>query len=54
MNYALGYVLPDGTPTVELIPIKLPVTITLYILASAGIIFALFCLFFNVIFRNRK
>ena len=44
----------DGSPiVVENFPL-LPLTIICYIYATAGIVFAIICLIFNVIFRNAK
>lgn len=54
MMFIIGFVPVDGSPATVLIPIILPVAITYYVLAFFGIIFALVCLFFNIIFRKRK
>jgi len=44
----------DGSPiVVENFPL-LPLTIVCYIYATAGIVFAIVCLIFNIIFRNAK
>ena len=45
---------PDGTPRPVTVTILTPLVIVYYILASVGIIYALVCLMFNFIFRNRK
>ena len=49
-----GGVPRDGSPIVlENFPL-LSLTILCYIYATAGIVFAIICLIFNVIFRNEK
>jgi len=57
LNYLISHVdgIPlDGTPVNVTVPIILPLAITYYILATAGNIFAVICLLFNIIFRKRK
>ena len=44
----------DGTPIVVLNTFYMPIYIIYYIFVVLGIIFALVCLLFNIIFRNRK
>jgi hypothetical protein len=44
----------DGTPSRVLTTIKMPIFIIYSILASAGIVFVVVCLIFNVVFRERK
>ena len=45
---------PDGIPKLVIVSTALPLTVIYYILAIVGIIFAVVCLFFNIIFRKRK
>lgn len=45
---------PDGIPLNVTTTIALPLTIVAQTFAIIGIIFAIFCLAFNIIFRNRK
>ena len=45
---------PDGIPKQVIVSTALALTVIYYILAIAGIIFALVCVGFNIIFRNRK
>lgn len=54
LNMVADSVPADGSPENLIVPVFLPVAIIYYVVASAGIIFALVCLFFNIIFRNRK
>ena len=49
-----GGVPVDGLPKIQIVTILTPLVIVYYILAAIGIIFALVCLLFNIIFRNRK
>ena len=44
----------DGTPLKELRTIVLPLVIVVDILAMLGIVFAVCCLIFNIVFRKRK
>ena len=44
----------DGSPVPIVNPLLLPTTVLVYIYATAGIVFALVCLGFNIIFRKRK
>ena len=49
-----GGVPSDGTPeTVENYPL-LPLMVVCYTAATAGILFAIVCLIFNVVFKNKK
>lgn len=50
----LGSVPVDGSFDTLTLPIILPLTITYYVMATIGIVLALVCLFFNIIFRERK
>ena len=54
--HSLGGVPSDGVRVVHNITEKIHegVTVTYFILVSAGIAFAMFCLIFNFIFRDRK
>lgn len=45
---------PDGIPLNVITTIALPLMIIIQIFAIIGIFFAIFCLGFNIIFRNRK
>ena len=45
---------PDGTPINVINTFKTELVVILDILAVAGIVFAIVCLVFNVVFRNRK
>ena len=45
---------PDGTPSKVIRTFKIGLVVTFYILASLGILFAIACLIFNIIFRSRK
>ena len=50
-----GGVIPyDGIPLEVDVSIHLSLTVIFSVLATAGIIFAVACLMFNCIFRNRK
>jgi len=50
----LGGVPSDGSPIVVKNFPLLPLTIICYIYATVGIVFAIICLVFNIIFRNAK
>lgn len=45
---------PDGTPVERFRTIYEPLFIVYSVLATLGIFFALFCLGFMLVFRNRK
>ena len=50
-----GGVIPyDGVPLEQVVSVHLSVTVIFSVLATAGITFAVACLIFNFIFRNRK
>ena len=49
-----GPVPPDGTPIKRLSNQPLAFVIVYYTLATMGIVYALVCLLFNILFRNRK
>ena len=53
-NGAAVRVPPDGRPVNITNTYNLGLVITLDILATAGIVFAVVCLLFNIIFRNRR
>lgn len=44
----------DGVPGEDIQTAFIPLVIVIYLLAAAGILFAIACLAFNYIFRNRK
>lgn len=44
----------DGSPEVRVKTPLLPLMVVAYALASSGILFALVCLLFNIIFRKRR
>ena len=49
-----GLVPYDGVPTKEYVAVAIPVTVIYIFLATAGIIFAVLCLIFNFVFRNKR
>ena len=44
----------DGVPGEDIWTAFIPLVVVIYLLAAAGIFFAIVCLTFNYIFRNRK
>ena len=50
----LGGVPFDGTPREKLQTVHLSVTVIFVVLSSAGIVFAVICVIFNFIFREKK
>ena len=44
----------DGVPREDVVTVALPLTIIYIFLATLGVMFALVCLAFNFIFRERK
>ena len=50
----LGGIPHDGTPFKEIVGIAVPLTISVYILASVGIVFAIVCFVFVFYFREKK
>ena len=44
----------DGVPGEDIQTAFIPLVVVIYLLAAAGIFFAIACLAFNYIFRNRK
>ena len=54
-SWLLGGLVPyDGITDKVLVTVALPVTLIFVVLASAGIIFAILCLVFNFVFRNKR
>ena len=49
-----GGVLYDGAAEEKLHPLNKALTITSFMMASAGLVFTLVCLLFNIVFRNKK
>jgi len=50
-----GGIIPhDGVPVEQDVTVAFPLTVTLSILAFAGIVFSVVCLAFNCIFRKKK
>jgi len=49
-----GGVPPDGTPVQMFREVNQALFICYTILASTGVVFAVFCMLFNIIFRKRK
>lgn len=45
---------PDGTPINVIHTFNIGLVATFYTLASLGIVFAIACFIFNIIFRSRK
>ena len=44
----------DGVPVEKNVTVSIAVTVLFSVLATAGIILAIFCLIFNIAFRNEK
>ena len=44
----------DGIPVEEVVTVSIGLTVMHVILATAGIVFALACLTFTLVFRNKK
>ena len=44
----------DGVPVEEVVTVSLGLTVLYVFLATAGIVFALVCFTFTLIFRNKK
>ena len=49
-----GVIPYDGIPIKEFVAVAIPVTVIYVVLASTGIIFAMICLVFNYMYRNKK
>ena len=49
-----GLVPYDGVPDEEYITVGVPVTVVYIILSVIGIIFAVLCLIFNFVYRNKR
>lgn len=54
MNVSDGLVPYDGVPEEEYVTVGIPVTVVFILLSVAGIIFAVLCLIFNFVFRNKR
>ena len=50
----LGYVPIDGIPRTEVATISVPVAIVFIFVEACGLVFAIVCLLFNFIFRNKR
>ena len=44
----------DGVPINQIVSIHVAVSVIFFVLATVGIAFAVFCIIFNFIFRNKK
>ena len=44
----------DGSPLVDFITITVTAIVPIYVMATIGNIFAVVCLIFTIIFRNKK
>ena len=51
---SLDNIPPDGTEMEVISPISTVVVVIIYIGSAVGVIIAVICLCFNIIFRNRK
>ena len=49
-----GLVPYDGVPTEEYVTVGVPVTVVYILLSVIGIIFAVLCLIFNFMYRNKR
>lgn len=49
-----GLVPYDGVPTEEYVTVGVPVTVVYILLSVIGIIFAVLCLIFNFVYRNKR
>ena len=49
-----GIIPHDGVPIEDVVTVSLGLTVMYMILATAGIVFAVVCLTFTIIFRNTK
>ena len=55
VKYHAGGLVPyDGVPTNKYVTVAIPVTIVYILLSVAGIIFAILCLIFNFVYRNKR
>ena len=54
LQFLGGVVSYDGVPTEKDVSVDLSLTVIFSILATAGIVFAVTCLVFNFIFRDKK
>ena len=44
----------DGVPNEEVVSVKVGLAAVFFIMATAGIIFAVICIVFNAVYRNKK
>ena len=44
----------DGIPIEEVVTVSISLTVVYVILATAGLVFAVVCLLFNLIYRQKK
>ena len=49
-----GLVPYDGVPNDEYVTVGVPVTVVYILLSVIGIIFAVLCLIFNFVYRNKR
>ena len=49
-----GLVPYDGVPGEEYVTVGIPVTVVYILLSVVGIIFAVLCLIFNFVYRNKR
>ena len=49
-----GLVPYDGVPGEKYVTVAIPVTVVYILLSVAGIIFAVLCLIFNFVYRNKR
>lgn len=55
LSWCPGGTIPyDGVPIEEIVTVEVPLTVIYTILAFAGIVFAIVCLVFTLVLRNRK
>ena len=54
-NYFVAEIVPfDGSPLSKVVTVPLAAIIPIYTMATVGIIFAIICFLFTLIFRRRK
>ena len=53
-NISIAGVPPDGRPVEIVLKFHTPLTVTMYVLAVVGIVFATVCIAFMVVFRTEK
>ena len=54
LQFPGGAIPYDGVPEEKEVSVDLSLTVIFFILATAGIVFAVACLVFNFLFRNKK